>query len=346
MMLNLLQYDAVLSCCLLWYQSFSVFCIRGRRLIDNLILSLSVIAPTFILIIVGYLIKRTRFVAPSFWGMANKLAFHIFFPCMLFTNIYDTDISQVFNGKLIAYVIGAVMLIYLTSCLLVPRIIKNKQQQGVIIQGIYRSNYLIFGVSIVTNMYGSERAAVASMLASILIPLFNVLAVIALTIFTGEQRRLDVKGIFRSILTNPLILACVAGLLVALFKLPVPDIIIKPVTDLGKVGTPLALLVLGGEFDFAKLKGRLRVGLTTVITKIVLIPAVFVPIAVALGFRNEDLLTVMLVFATPVAVSSYVMAQQAKADHQLAGQLIVLSCCGCILSIFLFIFILRQMMLI
>lgn len=278
--------------------------------------------------------------------MANKLAFHIFFPCMLFTNIYDTDITQVFNGKLIAYVLGAVMLIYGISCLVVPRLVKNRKQQGVIIQGIYRSNYLIFGVSIVTNMYGSERAAVASMLASILIPLFNVLAVIALTVFTGEEKRLDIKGIFRSILTNPLIIACVVGLLVALFHLQLPAILTKPVTELGKIGTPLALLVLGGDFDFAKLKGRLRVGLTTVLTKIALIPLIFVPIAVALGFRQEDLLTIMLVFATPVAVSSYVMAQQAKADHQLAGQLIVLSCCGCVVSIFLFIFILKQFMLI
>ncbi len=309
-------------------------------------ISISVIAPTFILIIIGYLIKRSKFVDPSFFSMANKITFHILFPCMLFNNIYDTDITAVFNGKLIGFVLGAVLVIYLLCCLIVPRVVKNKNQRGVIIQGIFRSNYLIFGVSIVTNMYGSERAAVASMLASILVPLFNVLAVIALTVFTGEDHKLDLKGILKSIITNPLILGCAAGIIVALTGLKLPVIITKPISDLGAVGTPLALLILGGDFDFSKLKGRLRMGLTAVSVKILLIPAIFVPIAVSLGFRNEELLTVMLVFATPVAVSSYVMAQQAKADHALAGQLIVLSCCGSILSIFVFVFLLKQMMLI
>ena len=240
--------------------------------------------------------------------------------------------------------VGSLLLLFAVLCVVVPRVVREPKQRGVIIQGIFRSNYVIFGVSLVTNVFGAEEAAAASILSAVLVPMYNVLAVIALTVFTGGGK-ISLKKTLKSIATNPLIIAALLGVFASIIKLRFPAFLETSLRDVSRLATPLALIVLGGDFSFRKLKGNMRIAGVTVFIKLVVIPLVFLPIAVLAGSRGPSLLALALAWETPVAVSSYIMAQQAGADGELAGQLVVLSAVCCIPTVFLMIFILQSMAL-
>ena len=283
-------------------------------------------------------------VSEEYLKKTNALTFKFFLPILLFNNIYKTKITEMFDGVMFLFAIGSLLLLFLVLCLIVPRVVREPKQRGVIIQGLFRSNYVIFGVSLVTNVFGAEQAAVASVLSAVLVPMYNVLAVVALAVFTSGER-VKLGGTLKSIATNPLIIAAVLGVAASLIGLRFPSFLETALTDVARLATPLALIVLGGDFRFSRLRGNLRLALTAVVFKLVVIPLIFIPLAVLAGVRGANLLALALAWETPVAVSSYIMAQQAGADGELAGQLVVLSSVCCIPTVFLMIFILQSLAL-
>lgn len=310
---------------------------------ENMILSFNVIAPLFFLMVIGYLIANyTDLADKDLLKKANTLVFKVFLPCMLFKNIYRSNIREQIQGGLCIFAAGSLLLLFALLCLIVPRVVKKENQQGVVIQGIFRSNYVIFGVAVVENMYGSANTATAAILSAVLVPMYNFLAVIALSFFGGKRER-DIKKVIIGILKNPLILASVLGIIASLSGIKLPKAADTTLNDLAKLATPIAFLILGGDFDFSKIKGNLKTAGCVILVKMVLLPLIFIPIVVAMGYRNSDLLAALLAYQTPVAVSSYIMAQQAGADEQLAGQLVVFSSIVSIFTLFVTIFILRQM---
>lgn len=310
---------------------------------ENMILSFNVIAPLFFLMVIGYLIANyTDLADKDLLKKANTLVFKVFLPCMLFKNIYRSNIREQMQGGLCIFAAGSLLLLFALLCLIVPRVVKKENQQGVVIQGIFRSNYVIFGVAVVENMYGSANTATAAILSAVLVPMYNFLAVIALSFFGGKRER-DLKKVIIGILKNPLILASVLGIIASLSGIKLPKAADTTLNDLAKLATPIAFLILGGDFDFSKIKGNLKTAGCVILVKMVLLPLIFIPIVVAMGYRNSDLLAALLAYQTPVAVSSYIMAQQAGADEQLAGQLVVFSSIVSIFTLFVTIFILRQM---
>ena len=161
---------------------------------ENMILSFNVIAPLFFLMVIGYLIANyTDLADKDLLKKANTLVFKVFLPCMLFKNIYRSNIREQMQGGLCIFAAGSLLLLFALLCLIVPRVVKKENQQGVVIQGIFRSNYVIFGVAVVENMYGSANTATAAILSAVLVPMYNFLAVIALSFFGGKRER-DLKN--------------------------------------------------------------------------------------------------------------------------------------------------------
>lgn len=303
------------------------------------------IAPVFFLMVIGYLlVNYTSLADGKLTKQANAIVFKIFLPCMLFYNIYQSDIGAQIGSriKLCIWAAGGLVILFLLLCLIVPRIVKQENQQGVVIQGIFRSNYVIFGVAVVQNMYGSEHTTTAAILSAILVPMYNFLAVVALSIF-GEKRETDWKKIIGNIVKNPLILASLLGILFSLIGLKLPTAVEVTVQDLAKLATPIAFMILGGDLDFSKVKGNLKTASVVLAIKLVILPMIMIPMIVMMGYRDADLLSGLLAYQTPVAVSSYIMAQQAGADGQLAGQLVVFSSVLSIFTLFVTIVLLRGM---
>ena len=312
---------------------------------DNIIVSFNVIAPVFFLMVLGYLlVNYTSLADRQLTKQANAIVFKIFLPCMLFYNVYQSDIGAEIQSriKLCIWAAGGLIILFILLCLIVPKVVKQENQQGVVIQGIFRSHYVIFGVAVVQNMYGSKSTTTAAILSAILVPMYNFLAVVALSIF-GEKRETDWKKIIMDIIKNPLILSSMLGVVFSLLGIRLPTAVDTTVQDLAKLSTPIAFMILGGDLDFSKVKGNLKLSSVVLTIKLVILPLIMIPMVVMMGYKDADLLSALLAYQTPVAVSSYIMAQQAGADGQLAGQLVVFSSVLSIFTLFVTIFILRTM---
>ena len=291
--------------------------------------------------VLGYLlVNYTSLADRKLTKQANAIVFKIFLPCMLFYNVYQSDIGAEIHSriKLCIWAAGGLLILFVLLCLIVPKVVKQENQQGVVIQGIFRSNYVIFGVAVVQNMYGVKSTTTAAILSAILVPMYNFLAVVALSIF-GEKR--DWKKIILDIVKNPLIISSVLGIIFSLLGIRLPTAVDTTVQDLAKLSTPIAFMILGGDLDFSKVRGNLKVASVVLTIKLVILPLIMIPMIVMMGYRDADLLSGLLAYQTPVAVSSYIMAQQAGADGQLAGQLVVFSSVLSIFTLFVTILILR-----
>ena len=295
--------------------------------------------------VLGYLlVNYTSLADRQLTKQANAIVFKIFLPCMLFYNVYQSDIGAEIQSriKLCIWAAGGLIILFILLCLIVPKVVKQENQQGVVIQGIFRSNYVIFGVAVVQNMYGSKSTTTAAILSAILVPMYNFLAVVALSIF-GEKRETDWKKIIMDIVKNPLILSSMLGVVFSLLGIRLPTAVDTTVQDLAKLSTPIAFMILGGDLDFSKVKGNLKLSSVVLTIKLIILPLIMIPMVVMMGYRDADLLSALLAYQTPVAVSSYIMAQQAGADGQLAGQLVVFSSVLSIFTLFMTIFILRML---
>jgi predicted permease len=264
-------------------------------------------------------------------------------PVLLFDNIRTIDLAEGVNTRLLLYALSTVLITFFLLCLIIPRLEKDSRRIGVMIQGIFRSNYILFGIPVAQMLWGREQLGDTAALVALLIPLFYVLAVLALEIFLGG--RVNWGRILRNTLTNPLIIGAVAGLLLLLSGLALPKFAAVAVSNFGKVATPLALTALGGGFRFAGAKNCLRPLLITVTGRLIVMPAVWLTLAALLGFRDLAMISLLPVYASPVAVSSYTMAQQMGGDEELASQHVVYSSVFSIVTMFIAIFIMKELKL-
>lgn len=309
---------------------------------DNLIISLEVVLPLFPMLVIGYLIRHFKVVTPDGFDQMNVLTFRLFLPLVIFRNIYESDLSTAFNGKLILTGIVMVLCMFALAFVVVLKLEKENRRRGVLIQGILRSNFIIFGLSVATNMYGEEACGAVSLLITFIIPIYNALAVVALESFRGEGRVRPLV-LVKGIVTNPLILAAALGMLVLLSGIRFPSVLESTVSDLASVATPLALVVLGGSFEIGRVKGNLRPLAIGIVGRLLAMPALFLPFGVLLGFRGPELLGLMVMLGAPTSVSSYTMAQQMGGDSELAGELVVFGTMLSVITIFLWTFLLKSL---
>jgi len=310
---------------------------------DNLILAFNVVLPLFLCIALGYFLRRIGMMEEAPRRAMNKLCFKVFLPFYLFQSIYNTDLGMAFDWGFILLAAGGILGIFTLVMLFVPRIERSNPRRGVMIQGIFRSNYALFGLPVVQSLCGEDKLGPAALLIGVIVPIFNVLAVITLESFRGGKP--EAKKILKGIALNPLIIATLSGVAANLLKLPLPAAVLKGISDVGRVATPLSLIVLGSEFMFSNVRGYLK-QLTIVVTgRLVVCPLIMVAIAAALGLRNEMLAPILILFGSPTAISSFTMAQQMEGDSDLAASIVVFTSAFAILSVFLWIFVLKQLML-
>nr|WP_288248148.1 AEC family transporter [uncultured Romboutsia sp.] len=307
---------------------------------ENLILSLNVVLPLFITMSLGYFLKYLNMFDNNTLDTMNNITFKSFLPMLLFYNIYKTDLQGVFNLKLMIFSATCVIALYLILYLIVPLIEKDNKKRGALLQGLFRSNFVIFGIPITESLFGSEKVGVAALLIAVIVPLFNILSVIALETFRGGKP--DFRKISIGIIKNPLIIASCLGILTLLLKIKIPTAIEKTISDVSKIATPLSLILLGASFKFDNIKKYLKQTTIAVVGKTILTPCIILPICIMFGYRGVELSTLMIIFAAPTAISSFTMAQQMDSDSDLAGQIVVFTSAFCVVTVFMWIFILKQ----
>lgn len=308
---------------------------------QNFIVTVNVILPTFIMIGLGYFLKQIKLFDEHTLKTMNNITFKTFLPLLLFYNVYKTNIREGFNPRFMIFAGSSIIISFLLTWFIISRLEKDNKKKGVLIQGIFRSNFVLFGMPISISLFGEQLAGIPCMLIAVIVPIYNFLAVIILEIYRGEN--INFKKIIKGIITNPLILASILGILMNIIGIKLPDVADHTVSDLAKVATPLALVILGGSFDFKTISASKKQLVGAIIGRLIIIPGVFIPLGISLGFRNMELATLIVMFAAPTAISSFTMAQQMEADSELAGNIVVFSSGFAMVTMFLWVFIVKQM---
>ena len=298
--------------------------------------------PFLFYIAFGYGVRLSGIAPENFWGILNKIIFRTFFPVLMFHTIYKTDTAFQMDGRVLAFALVSLLALILVLCLLVPRFIRANPVRGVFIQAVYRSNFVLFALPLTVSVCGEEAGSLAAMLIAVVIPLYNLSAVVVLESFR-EGRRTGAAGLVKGVVTNPMILGAAAGLLFFLLRIPLPGPLDDTVARVADMSTPLALFVLGATLRPGAIRPNLKYLLSGLVLRLVLIPAVVVLLAGLLGFRNEKLFVLFSMYGTPVATASFAMACNMGGDGELAGQFVVLSTVLSIVTIFFWILALRSL---
>ena len=320
----------------------------------DLIFAINATAPIVLMVVVGYFLKRFGMLDGSVARVLNKLVFRVFLPSMLFLNMYKIESLADVDFGFVWYTVIATVLLFCAAVGAVILFTKENPKRGALLQSVFRANYALVGIPLATSLFGDEGAIAATVLSAFIIPVFNSLAVVGLCLFSSDKKP-SVKKILIGILKNPLIQAIALGF-VALgiravfvkfgvaFRLTDVVPVYKTLTNLSSVATPLALLVLGAQFDFAAIPHLKRHIIFGVAARNLVAPVLGLGIAYLIGsFNGAHFATFVAVFCTPVAVSSVPMAQEMDADVSLAGQLVIWSTLFSALSIFLGSYVLKML---
>ncbi len=320
------------------------------------------IAPIILLILLGYILKKINFLDEGWFKKGNKFVFRICLPVLLFVNVYNIKSLEEIDWTVVLYAEIIIFIIFFLGLILVKFTIPEEKQKGVILQCVFRSNYAIIGIPLAESLGGPEAMGIASILGAFSIPTFNILAVIALTMYNKDEngRKANLADTLKKIVTNPLILGVAAGMVVLVLRslLPVSadtgeiifslknDVpwLFNAINNVSKICSPLALVVLGGQFDFAAVKGlRKQIAIGT-LARVVAVPAIALSVAIVLStytnilnFSPQVYPALIALFGSPVAVSSAIMAQEMDNDGTLAGQLVVWTSIASIFTIFFFV---------
>ena len=309
-------------------------------MLTDLLFSANVVVPIFLLIMLGYALTKLKVWDAHFLKIANNVCFKVLLPVLLFYNVASANIFEIFNGKLILYVCLCACTICGLLFFIVPLFVKDNKRRGVMIQGTFRSNFLLFGVPLGLSIGGAEGAVLAAVVASFYVPVINMLSVISLYVFSDAEGK-NLKAALLGIVKNPLIIGGLSGLLFSVVRnligFEIPAMLDTTLFNIKSVATPLAFMVLGGDLRFGNMLLNIKASLFSVLGKIVIIPAVMLPVSALLGFDKLSMAILVAVFATPNAVSSYAMARSYEADYELAGEIITLGTLFSIFTLFLFV---------
>ena len=320
---------------------------------DSLIFALNAVLPIVLIVAIGYLLKRISFFGEGFARTLNKLVFRLLLPSMLFLNVYKIESFEGIGLGYIGFVAAATLILFGISLPVVMLVSKKREQRGVLWQGVFRSNYALVGIPLVTSLYGEMGNIVASVLSAVYVPLLNMLAVICLTVFGNGEGRVSVKKILVGIIKNPLIQAiALGGVVLGLralfvraginFRLADVKPIYSVLEQLGRTATPMALLALGAQFEFSAVSSLKKQIIFGTVVRTALVPAIALSIAYAMGcFSGAHFAAFVAVFGTPISISSVPMVQEMGSDTRLAGQLVVWTTVVSGFTIFLISFILK-----
>ncbi len=313
---------------------------------SSFLYSINTVLPILITVVLGKLFSKTKLLSDSFFEASEKFVFKIALPAMLFLEVSKADPKTLFDGKYILFCVLGVFFSFLIPCLTVPLFVKDDAQRGAFIQGVYRSNFAILGISLADNMFGESGTQQIAVLMPFAVIMFNVFATLILSIYSPKEENISkgqvIKGIVRNTATNPLILSLVIAIPFMLLEIPIPAFADKSISYLSATATPLALMSLGASFRFESAKEKFKLAISASLLKTVVLPLIMVGIAVLCGYRNEQLGCVFILFGGPAAVSSFIMAKNMKSDHELAAQILLITTVLCSFTMFVGIFVMKS----
>ena len=292
---------------------------------ENLIFSLNATIPIFLMMLLGMLFRKLGWMDEVFAAKMNKFVFLVPLPVLLFEQLATVDFSEVWDIKFILFCF-VVTAISITISTLISLLWKDRSIKGEFIQATYRSSAALLGIAFIQNIYGTAGMAPLMIIGSV--PLYNIMAVVVLSLFKPGNNSFDkalVKKTLKGIATNPIIIGIVAGFVWSALKLPMPLILHKTVSSIGATATPMGLMSMGATFEMKKATSKMKPTLVAVFMKLVGFCAIFLPVAALLGFRNEELIAILVMLGSATTVSCFVMARNMGHEGTLSSGVIMMT---------------------
>lgn len=294
---------------------------------ENLVFSLNATMPIFILMVLGYVLKLIGWMDEAFATKLNSFVFKVALPLLVFEDLATVDFREAWNGKFVLFCFVATVISILISFLL-SLLLKNKGEQGEFIQASYRSSAAILGLAFIQNIYGSAGLGPLMIIGSV--PLYNICAVVVLSVFSPENRGKKIDGellkkTLLGIIKNPIILGIIVGLLWSALSVPIPKIMLSTVSKVGGMSTPLGLIAMGACFDFKKALASGKAALLASFIKLVGYGLIFVPIAISMGYREQELVAILVMLCSATTISCYVMAKNMGHEGTLTSATVMLT---------------------
>lgn len=292
---------------------------------ENLIFSLNATVPVFLMMLLGMLFRKLGWIDEAFASKMNQFVFLVPLPVLVFHDLAAADIGDVWNFRFVAFCF-LVTAASIAICAVLSCFLKEKSQRGEFIQASYRSSAALLGIALTTNIYGDAGLVPLMIIGSV--PLYNIMAVVVLSL-TSPAKDAPKKGLWKStlkgIVTNPIILGIAAGLLWSVLRLPFPPILEKTVSSLGDLAAPLGLIAMGATFRLDKAVGQAKPAIAASLIKLVGFCVLFLPLAVRMGFREEELVAILIMLGSATTVSCYVMAKNMGHEGTLTSSAVMLT---------------------
>ena len=303
---------------------------------SNLIYSINATLPIFLLIILGKVLKTTKIINDEFTKTADRYVFRIALPALLFSDLTENNVGSAFDGKYVLFCFSVTIFSIAVLWGLTEKFMKNEEQKGAFIQGSYRSSAAILGLAFINNMYDSVGMAPLMIIGCV--PLYNIFAVIILTL-KGDNggKKPNMKETFINVMKNPILLSILIALPFALLNLHFPSFVNKAIGSVANTATPL-----GASFEGKKALKKMKPTLLASFIKLILLVGLFLPLAVFFGYRNQELMALLVMLGSPTTVSSYIMAKNTGNDGILTSSIIVLTTLLSSLTLTLWIFVLKS----
>ena len=306
-------------------------------MVDNLVFSINAVLPIFLIMIFGIFLKEIKMLDSNGAKQMNAILFNFALPIKLFCDVSSANMAELMDLPLIGYsIITSIIWFFVCwGCAIV--FVKERSMKGAFIQGTYRSNYAILGLPLVNSIMGGNVSK-AAIVTTFVIPLFNVLSVLILTIYSGEKVSIKetLVSSAKNVVKNPIIIGILCGIIFSILPISLPQTINKSLGYISDLSTPMALMSIGASMDFGKLKSRIKPALIVSFLKLIGMPLAFLPIPIFfMNMSAENIVILYVMYAAPTAVSSYVMAVYMNSDESLASNIIL---CTSLLSIFTYTF--------
>lgn len=307
---------------------------------DIITLAVKAVFPILALMAIGYGCRRGGLLTEELIRKVNRVVFMVFLPTLIFVNLYSTDFLDILNWKIIGFIAMSTTVVFVLGFIIVPLLEKNNPRRGVIVQGMFRGNGVYIGLPVMIALTGRSHVGLMALALAVIVILYNIYSVIVLETF--RHSKINIGAMLRNIIKNPMIIGALAGIAAVVSGLKIPSVCMTVLDDIGGCATPLALIMLGGSFVFTAAGQYKKQLFATVFVKLILAPAIFLPIAILLQFSVYEFAVVFSILCAPTAVATFTVAQQMGGDGKLAGQIVVWSSVCSIVTIFIWIIIMQQ----
>ena len=308
----------------------------------NLIIIANLVAPVFLIVALGYFLRILGVINDNFVKLSSKLVFNVSLPALVFMEVSRINISGAIDIKLVGFAYVITIFVFGMNWLISRFITKNGKDKAAFIQGSFRGNFAVIGLALIASIFGNDKLGKASLLLAFMIPMFNVLSVIALTVPVRKEKQLNISKTFIEIIKNPLILAVIFALPFSYFHIKLNSVFLKTGNYLADLALPLALIGIGGFLNFKDVKRASGLAFTATFLKLIVVPSIAAFAAFKLGFMGDDLGILFILFAVPTAIASFIMADAMGVNSKLAGNILLITTLCSVVTITLGLFILKQ----